>query len=371
MLDLSKKQLADDGLKQWFETEAPVQLEKLGKGPLNVINVSCNLLTDEGVEFLVNVFLERKQPTRRLKLFQNLLREPSAICTLIEDPYIGAGLPNGLTEIGLSHNNISAVALGRILDSLRKRAVLCGGLWPPFWLRVECNDALNDFAHDIAELHRTRGLKLCLQCGIPKSGCNIRKCIRGADVHLRLEDPLDGANAKPKISSEGKARTSGRTPPPPPPPRRGPKQECADVTTPSPAEQKGPAPGDQGPVPADPVPAEEAPKDSTQAQVNPLGVTPPTSPVELPPEAKPAPPTAVTLAILPPPPAPLAHGPARAELVGTGLAATLAATLAASGRNRSASSRGCEATVNETAAHKALQYEAATHEAPELEATMR
>lgn len=210
-IDLSNQQLNDDGLRQWFLREGPQHLQRFGHSPLNDVNVSRNSLTDEGVGYLIDFLLERKQSTRRLKLFENQLREPSAICQLIEDQTIGVGANSGLSEIHLSHNNISAVALGRILDSLRKRAASCGSLRPPVWLRVECNDGLEDFSHDLAEMHREKGLKLCLQGGIRGSGCNIRSCKYGADVHLRLEDHTNGAKSNMNNNNSSQRATALRS----------------------------------------------------------------------------------------------------------------------------------------------------------------
>jgi len=192
-LDLANRQLDDDGLRRWLSDEGPAYLRRFGHGPLNDINLSRNSLTDEGVRYLVDFLVERRQSTLRLKLFENQLREPSAICQLIEDRVIGAGAAGGLCEIHLSHNNISAAALGRILESLRWRAASCGPFRPPVWLRAECNDGLEDFSHDLAETHREKGLKLCLQLGTRNSGCNIRWCRFGDDVHLRLRDKVQHA----------------------------------------------------------------------------------------------------------------------------------------------------------------------------------
>lgn len=192
-LDLANRQLDDDGLRQWLSDEGPAYLRRFGHGPLNNINLSRNSLTDEGVRYLVDFLVERRQPALRLKLFENQLREPSAICQLIEDRVIGAGASGGLSEIHLSHNNISAAALGRILESLRWRAASCGPFRPPVWLRVECNEGLEGVSHDLAEMHREKGLKLCLQAGVRNSGCNIRQCRFGGDVHLQLQEKVQHA----------------------------------------------------------------------------------------------------------------------------------------------------------------------------------
>lgn len=180
--------LSDDGLQRWLHEEADRHLDRLGRGPLDCVDVSHNSLTDKGVNALVDYLLRRQQPTRRLKLFHNRLREPPSISDLIEDKWCGIGARDGLCELHLSHNLITVSMLDNLLDSIGRAIAACGGwLRPPLYVRLELNPSLEEtdttrFAKDDG----SRRFKICLSAGNSKSGCRLGHCRQGADVHLML-----------------------------------------------------------------------------------------------------------------------------------------------------------------------------------------
>lgn len=181
---------SDDGLKRWLHEQADKHLDGLGCAifPLDCVDVSHNNLTDDGVNALVDYLLKRQQPTRRLKLFSNRLREPPSMCDLIRDGCCGIGARNGLSELHLSHNLITESMVDNLLGATGKAIAACGGrLRQPFYLRMELNSTLEGLdPKRFSEDDGKRGFKICLSAGYPKSGCNVKHCRHGADVHLIL-----------------------------------------------------------------------------------------------------------------------------------------------------------------------------------------
>lgn len=174
---------SDDGLKHWLKEEGPGHLDRLGPGPLDCVDVSQNDLTDDGVNFLADFLLSRGQKTRRLKLFNNRLREPIGICRLLEDTRLGVGERDGLDELHLSHNVVTYKMLERILGAVTKSNYPPN---PPLWLRVEQNVGLANDARHLREAPPS-GLKICFEAERGRSGCSLKHCRHGADVHLVLE----------------------------------------------------------------------------------------------------------------------------------------------------------------------------------------
>lgn len=173
----------DEGLRNWLRHEAPKHLEKFGGKPLDCVDVSYNNLTDRGANMLTRFLLQHRLPTRRVKLFHNQLENPIDICELIEDSVCGVGSRDGLTELHMSHNFVTAKFLGSVLTSVSRRVRDAGNLRPPLWLRVERNGDLKSDA-DAGRCLETPGLKLCFNGGSKQSGCTLRSCKQGADVHV-------------------------------------------------------------------------------------------------------------------------------------------------------------------------------------------
>jgi len=167
----------------WLKAEADNHLEQFGGQPLECIDVSGNRLTDRGANMLARFLLQRRLPTRRLMLFKNQLENPSDICHLIEDSECGVGSRNGLTELHLSHNFVTSEFLGSVLTSVAKRVKETGKLRPPMWLRVERNGDLKNDADAGRKLERP-GLQICFEARSKDSGCTLRNCKVGADVHI-------------------------------------------------------------------------------------------------------------------------------------------------------------------------------------------
>jgi len=190
------KGLQDEGLRRWCseEGDGALQLKSFGSGPIEGLDVSNNELTDKGLEYLVRFLKKRRQAVIRLFLYHNKLTELRALCDLIEDSAFGAGAIGGLAELHLSSNNITLDAFGRMLDSLRRRAQACGGFKQPIWMRVEFNSILEDHAKELAEEYckRHKHFKVCFDGRVKECGCTIKKCRKGADVHLHLFDENRG-----------------------------------------------------------------------------------------------------------------------------------------------------------------------------------
>jgi len=175
----------DDGLRRWVAEEGMEHLQWLGPGPLDCVDVSHNNLTDRGVQALVEFLIKKQQPTKRLKMFANVLECPQAICDLLEDASCGVGARDGLAELHLSHNRITRSALESMLKSIGRRVEACGGwLSAPLWLRVEHNPPIVEDAKYFGKAENVSGFKVCLNAGDPRAGCNLRYCKHGADVHL-------------------------------------------------------------------------------------------------------------------------------------------------------------------------------------------
>lgn len=166
-----------------MKTEASDHLKQFDGKPLECIDVSGNNLTDRGANMLARFLLEHRLPTRRLMLFKNQLENPSDICNLIEDPNCGVASCDGLTELHLSHNFVTSDFLGSVLTSVAKRVKEVGKLRPPLWLRVERNGDLKSDADAGKRLERP-GLHICFEARCKQSGCTIRNCNQGADVHI-------------------------------------------------------------------------------------------------------------------------------------------------------------------------------------------
>lgn len=187
---------------KWCKVQGRKELEKFGKGSLDSVDASKNSLTDDGVASLLDFLVDMRKGTIRLKLFNNNLKEPAAVCRLIEDKNLGVGNECGLHELHLSHNSIGVSGLEMLLDSVFRRARDCGGLRPPVWLRVERNRGLSESAREIADAYARRGLRVCLDGGTPNSGCNLKTCRHSADVHLHVE----GANSNTQAGGRPQGR---------------------------------------------------------------------------------------------------------------------------------------------------------------------
>ena len=113
---------------------------------------------------------------------------PPSMCDLIRDGCCGIGARNGLSELHLSHNLITESMVDNLLDATGKAIAACGGrLRQPFYLRMELNSTLEGIdPKRFSEDDGKRGFKICLSAGYQKSGCNIKHCRHGADVHLIL-----------------------------------------------------------------------------------------------------------------------------------------------------------------------------------------
>lgn len=180
--------MSDDGLRKWLSLEGPSHLKWWGSKVLRCVDVSHNKLTDEGAEHLISFLLDRKQGTERLMLHHNRLQEPSAICRFLEDPVCGVGADDGLMELHLSHNLIRVSFLEQLLEALSRR-VSGSGRRPrhPFWLRLEQNEDLASESAERVANSDFGGLKMCMACNKRDTGCTLRHCKYGADVHLVLK----------------------------------------------------------------------------------------------------------------------------------------------------------------------------------------
>lgn len=160
-------------------------LERLGS-VLDCVDVSQNELSDQGVKFLVDFLLARGVRTQRLKLFNNELREPTALCRFLEDPHCGVGGKDGLGELHLSHNGITSRTVYEVIDAVGRRLRNLGGrIRPPLWLRFERNgDHLQEVERHLQKETTVSGVQVCLQAGTSGSGCNLKQCKHGADVHV-------------------------------------------------------------------------------------------------------------------------------------------------------------------------------------------
>lgn len=174
---------SDEGLRKWLREEANDHLEQFTGQSLECIDVSGNNLTDHGANMLARFLVERRLPTQRLMLFKNRLENPSDICQLIEDPDCGVGSREGLAELHLSHNYVTSAFLGNVLTSVAKRIRETGKLRRPMWLRVERNGDLKSDAEAGRKLERP-GLQICFEARCKESGCTLRHCKMGADVHV-------------------------------------------------------------------------------------------------------------------------------------------------------------------------------------------
>lgn len=182
--------LSDEGLQSWLRDEWPAHLETLGPpGPLECIDASHNSLTDDGVDYILDFLLQRKQKVKRIKFFHNRLREPRLLCRYLEDEVCGVGARDGIFELHLSHNLVTLSMMEQLLQSLSRRRQVTGPMRPPFWLRMEQNTALveSDAAQALADReNQWGGLKICFAGGMPRSKCTIKHCKDGCDVHLVL-----------------------------------------------------------------------------------------------------------------------------------------------------------------------------------------
>ena len=75
----------------------------------------------------MDFLLQRKQPTKRLKLFHNEISELGVVWRLLQDSRCGAGVSGGLSDLRLS----------RLLASLVRRKQEVQPIWPPVWIRME------------------------------------------------------------------------------------------------------------------------------------------------------------------------------------------------------------------------------------------
>lgn len=178
--------MSDKALHDWLRSEGPAHLDSISRGILESVDVSRNCLTDQGGDSLLEFLMHHNRPTRRLKLFQNRLRHPQALCEFAEHPVCGVGSGSGLQEIHLSHNSLRIGFLEGLLESVA-RARREGGRQrlAPLWLRVEKNEGLPEAAKHILEAKEFCGLRLCFDGARQGySGCGPHKCKHGADVHL-------------------------------------------------------------------------------------------------------------------------------------------------------------------------------------------
>jgi len=174
----------DEGLRRWLEEEGDRHYaEQLsGSAALDCVDLSHNGLSDCACSPLVDFLLQKGLPTKRLKLFNNNLRSPKALCRLIEHDSFGVASRDGLMEIHLSHNGLTATFLGELLESVARCGVRGG---QPLWLRAEKN-GLNE--SDVDRVLPQRGLKVCYAGGQRRAGghCTLHRCHQGADVHVVL-----------------------------------------------------------------------------------------------------------------------------------------------------------------------------------------
>lgn len=174
---------SDDGLRRWLDLKGQQHLDSMCHRSLDCVDVSHNNLTDAGCDAVINFLIDRRYPTRRLKLFNNNLQEPESLCRFVQDPCCGVAASEGLAELHLSHNSITRRYAHSLLTSIGQAVQASGGrLRQTLWLRLERNSDLAQFQVD-PELC---GAKLCLEAGTAKSGCNLRFCKHRADVHLVL-----------------------------------------------------------------------------------------------------------------------------------------------------------------------------------------
>lgn len=190
-VELAGMELEDGGLRLWCAREGAQRLRRLAREPLACIDVSDNGISDDGVRVLIDFLRERGQIAQRLKLFKNKLQDPLALCELIEDPHLGCGTDDGLSELHLSSNWLGIGAIDRLLASLGRRVKACGGFRVPVWLRVEHNGLSIGEVEELVQRQQRTGLHVCLEGGVAKSGCSIGSCRLGADVHLHAR----GGNA--------------------------------------------------------------------------------------------------------------------------------------------------------------------------------
>lgn len=199
-IELARRGLNDTQLQSWIDQEGPILLKHLGDmGTFDSVDLSQNELTDDGVQRLVRWLLECRVPARRVKLFRNQLKSPSALCKLIEDNDLGTGADTGLRELHLSSNNIGLEGLRTLLGSLGRAKKKAGKerYSPPIWLRVERNvsDITVEKAEEMVEEYKRQGLIVCLEGGMPEASCTIQSCKNGADVHFHV---MGGNNSNSK-----------------------------------------------------------------------------------------------------------------------------------------------------------------------------
>jgi len=190
-LHLSHRNLDDEDIRRWCAEVGWRKLDKNQHQLLDAVDLSNNQLTDAGVDAFVDFLAEARKPTRRLKLYENGLREPLGLCRLIEDVNLGPGCKEGLRELHLSSNAITLQGIRRILDSLlHRRKQLEKAFEPPVWLRVERNEGSDeDTVMDLAKEFRAAGLGVCTEARGKGHGCTISWCRYGADVHINASTP--------------------------------------------------------------------------------------------------------------------------------------------------------------------------------------
>ncbi|CAK0834034.1 unnamed protein product [Prorocentrum cordatum] len=126
--------------------------------------------------------MRQNRPTRRLKLFNNRLSAPRALCDYAEHPVCGVGSAGGLQEIHLSHNSLRVGLLEGLLEAVARARGSGRRRLAPLWLRVERNEGLPEAARHITEdAKEFCGLRLCFD-GARQGyvGCGPHKCKHGA-----------------------------------------------------------------------------------------------------------------------------------------------------------------------------------------------
>merc|ERR1712061_279436 len=120
---------------------------------------SNNHLTDAGANQIMNYLLERQVCTRRVKLYKNDIKEPSALCRYLEDRVTGIGMRDGINGLHLSDNQVSGNFFSQIMEIICSQRKHCSRDRPPFWLRMEKNPLRGSDVKREIERAEAAGLK--------------------------------------------------------------------------------------------------------------------------------------------------------------------------------------------------------------------
>jgi len=185
-ITMNKQDLGDAEIERWLREHGDQKMGKLLGGPLNSVDFSQNRLTEAGVNAVVDLILKHRQVVQRLKFFKNRIRDTSGICKLIEDRQLGCGSDDGLSELHLSSNDISADGIEKLFASILIAKNRSGPFNVPIWLRLEQNSALAAEVQRLTEKFAKKGLHMCFE-GNRNTGCSIRWCQNKADIHLKVD----------------------------------------------------------------------------------------------------------------------------------------------------------------------------------------